>query len=62
LASRFVCPVTGIDVGQVSDQISTIAMFSAGFRPFFLLAPLYGVLAKLCARRPSLGGEMRNVG
>lgn len=47
MASRFVCPVTGIDVGQVSDQISRMAVLSAGFRPFFLLAPLYAVLAML---------------
>ncbi|MBI1778184.1 MAG: NnrS family protein [Proteobacteria bacterium] len=45
MASRFVCPVTGIDVGQMSDEISRMAVFSAGFRSFFLLAPLYAVAA-----------------
>ena len=47
MASRLVCPVTNIDVGEISAQVSRMPAFSAGFRAFFGLAPLYAVLAML---------------
>lgn len=45
MAIRFVCPLTGVDVGLATEQFLRMSIFSAGFRSFFLLAPLYSVLA-----------------